>query len=179
MQANAEAPSHSPAPRVPRRSKTARSRVPPLLLAVVLAVGTASAVVGDDAPVAPSEAPVVLSNAHVGMSAAQISAGPPANEAAPQAQPSAEVTALQTQADALAKIAAAKVATAEQLAAQAKAASRALAAVGAGLVPGVGSNEDGPASYERCMEAMIRRGDSLGSSDSLCRFVFPNAPKPK
>lgn len=176
MPGSSEAPNDPHAPRVHPCTSHAHTWAPVVLVAFVLVIGAAAPAMGQDAAAAPGEDPIVLSNQHVGMSAAEIEAGANASEA-PNTVAPAEKTPLEVQADALAEIAAAKAADADRLAAMAEHASRALAAVEAGLIPGVGPNEDGPASYERCMEATIRRGESLRSSDALCRFVFPAAAK--
>jgi len=127
----------------------------------------------------PAPAPTVsLSNADVGMSAEQIeTAQAPAPAPTPDVPPApTEATSeLASAADDLAAVAEDKKQLASALERRAQDANRALEAAEAGLIPGVGPNEEGPATYESCVEAMIRRGDSFASSDRLCRVVYPAA----
>jgi hypothetical protein len=61
---------------------------------------------------------------------------------------------------------------ARQAAERAEAATWAARAAEAGLIPGIGENHRGPASYETCVEALIRHGDSYGKSTRTCGAVF-------
>jgi len=132
--------------------------------------------------------PISLSNQHVGMSSEQIaqqSAPAPAAAAQPPAQPqqaqgpaqapasaSPEQDRLAAEAAQLEAVAAEKQRAAQALAQRAADTRRALAAAEAGLIPGIGPNQDGPATFESCIEATIRRGESFADSNGLCKIIY-------
>lgn len=130
---------------------------------------------------------LVLSNEHLGMTREQVEAMQPAatadpvpHAAPPPVEPTTQAAApeaapvsdLQARADSLLAAAEAASERAREAAARAEALGMAVEAAEAGLIPGVGDNRDGPASYESCVEATIRRGLSYRDSDRMCRAVF-------
>lgn len=156
-----------------------------LASALTLSVATlglsTSAIANEPTEASPA---VSLSNQHVGMSAEQVdAANAPSTSAAATAPapasapttPTTDPNALEAEAEALAAVAAARKHEALELKRRAEDAQRALEAAEAGLIPGVGSNEQGPATYESCVEATIRRGESYADSDRLCRTIYPEA----
>lgn len=165
---------HRPTLRVPRLGLGTSAIASAFVLGVAILIGGTTAAASDPAE-APS--PVSLSNQHVGMSAEQVDAAnsPAEVAAAPVPAPAGDVTALETKAQALAAIAAERKKQALELSRRAEDAQHALEAAEAGLIPGVGSNEQGPATYESCVEATIRRGESYADSDRLCRTIYPEA----
>lgn len=147
-----------------------------------LPTGTATA---DDA------APLVLSNQHVGMTSVEVEAAQP-QTSAPHAQSTSSTAStvnapdpdagasdspndLEARARSLEAVADEAKRRADAAADRADRLLRAVEAVEAGRVPGVGPNKDGPATFDRCMEATIRAGDSLAAADRLCRAVYSDA----
>lgn len=160
------------------------AEMPQLQLLVAIAFFGVVAVAHASNPVAGSEtdtaAPVVLSNQHVGMTSEQIEASiapaavEPARVVSPEPAEAAVAAGgdLQARADTLQAAAVDARERAREAARRAEVLKAAADAAEAGLIPGVGSNREGEASYASCVESSIRRGLSLAGSDRICRAIF-------
>jgi len=150
------------------------------LAAILLALaGSADASGPVDASPRDPGPVLVLTHESLGMTAEQIEASQAAIEAAPArtgAMPGGEV---QARADALAIEAEAARQRAREAAERAEAAMWAVEAAEAGLVPGIGDDRTGAASYATCVEALIRHGDTYAKSSRTCRAIFeePDVPR--
>lgn len=176
------APPSAPLPPA-RRSARPFGRSLAGLAPILLVLAAPAGATGPGEASARESAPVlVLSHEHLGMTAEQIEASQPAPAVEPApARPEIEseflaradaVEADALEADALEAEAEMAQQRARQAAERAEAATWAAQAAEAGLIPGIGENSRGPASYETCVEALIRYGDSFGKSTRTCGAVF-------